>query len=226
MSLLITLAQELSDTLAADPYFSNIPMIVRKKHDLLNDVATRVQNLKIGGLIVLRSAGPKNPNVGGPYFESIKLQFGCIENILANKTGKTAWDVAEKAAGILHQFTSISTGNPVLVVDPGITEIPPEDDADKGKRLIGLALECSGGLRYVMPQLAAVVVTQTGPHQFTATCSTPGAAIFYTSDGKFPNPRNATLYTGPTTLGGAATVKARAWLAGYLASDIASLSLA
>lgn len=50
--------------------------------------------------------------------------------------------------------------------------------------------------------------------------ATPGAAIFYTLDGTAPIPRNpaAVLYTAPFSAASGATLRARAWLAGFTAS--------
>ena len=56
---------------------------------------------------------------------------------------------------------------------------------------------------------------------------TAGAAIFYTLDGSLPLPRNpmAFLYTAPVTSVPGATLKARAFLSGYLNSEIAMATL-
>lgn len=56
----------------------------------------------------------------------------------------------------------------------------------------------------------------------TLACTTPGAALFYTTDGKRPSPQNGTLYTAPFIPAAGLTVKVRAWQWGYLPSEIAT----
>ncbi len=79
----------------------------------------------------------------------------------------------------------------------------------------------SGGLSTVLPQLDAPTITRNGA-AYTLTCGTSGAAIFYTLDGSNPSPRNGTFYSAPFTPATGLTLNARAWLAGYLASDLSS----
>ena len=95
---------------------------------------------------------------------------------------------------------------------------------------LNLVYQChvrtSGGLRNVPPKLASPGCTQQNG-LLTMSCATAGAAIFYTLDGSLPLPRNpmAFLYTAPVTSVPGATLKARAFLAGYLNSEIAMATL-
>ena len=54
---------------------------------------------------------------------------------------------------------------------------------------------------------------------FSISAATPGAAVFYTLDGSNPTPRNGSLYSAPVAVAPGQTLKARAWLAGFLASE-------
>ena len=53
----------------------------------------------------------------------------------------------------------------------------------------------------------------------TITSSTPGASIYYTTDGSTPS-ESSTPYTVPISVSTATTIKARAYATGYLPSDI------
>lgn len=57
----------------------------------------------------------------------------------------------------------------------------------------------------------------------TLTCSTPGAYIYYTTDGSTPT-TSSTLYTGPFTIRSSQTVKAIAVAGGFLTSNVLSAS--
>jgi hypothetical protein len=80
------------------------------------------------------------------------------------------------------------------------------------------------GANYAVPQLDAPVISAAGTHvpqTVSLSSDEPGAAIFYTLDGSQPSPRGPTsiLYSDPIAVNAAATLRTRAWLAGYIASD-------
>ncbi len=60
----------------------------------------------------------------------------------------------------------------------------------------------------------------------TITCATPGATIYYTTDGTVPSSTNGHLYTGPFEVPGNTTVAAIAYCTGYYDSDVASSTFA
>jgi hypothetical protein len=77
------------------------------------------------------------------------------------------------------------------------------------------------GVPTAPPQVAEPQLTSTSdgilPANVTLSCATPGAAIYYTTDGTLPT-ANSTLYTGPLTFTTPTTLRVVAVRAGYVSS--------
>lgn len=69
----------------------------------------------------------------------------------------------------------------------------------------------------ISPSAGAVLLNST----VTLSCSTAGASIYYTTNGNTPD-TSSTLYTGPITISGAMTVKAKAYKGYQNASGVLS----
>ena len=85
------------------------------------------------------------------------------------------------------------------------------------------------GASYAVPQLDAPGITATGtsvPQTIGLSSDQPGAAIYFTLDGSQPAPRGPTamLYSAPFVVSEPCLLRARAWLAGYTASDEARMT--
>lgn len=85
-----------------------------------------------------------------------------------------------------------------------------------------------GGGEVTQPQAAAPTISPNGgvflgTQEVALASTTSGADIRYTTNGSTPTETSA-LYTGPFTLSGSATVKARAFANGYEASNVTSAS--
>ncbi|HWZ96086.1 MAG TPA: choice-of-anchor tandem repeat GloVer-containing protein [Opitutaceae bacterium] len=64
--------------------------------------------------------------------------------------------------------------------------------------------------------------TYTGAQNVTISTAASGAAIRYTTDGSIPTEVTGTLYSGPVTISGSATLKAIAYKVGYTDSSLTS----
>lgn len=221
MSVRVQTADETANYLLADPYFADIPILSRRKKQFDNTIDARINSITIGGTVQIGRMAGVNKNVFGIHFEKMMLAVAFSQNYIAKEDSEPdVEDVIERAASILHMWTP-----PNLSIALGldsIDEIAPEFSEDKGKKLFAAIFIAQGGTAYTLPQIALPVITNIAG-TITITCATPGAAIFYTLDGKHPGPRQ-TFYTGPFVPGAGLTLKTRAWLAGYLTSDQASIT--
>jgi len=79
----------------------------------------------------------------------------------------------------------------------------------------------------IPPAALPVITPGTGnfyaPFNASISCSTPGASIYYTTNGTDPN-QTSNLYSGPISISQTTTLKARAYAAGYDPSQIASVT--
>jgi hypothetical protein len=225
--ILNSIQQESADLLLADPFFEDIAVLTEHTKEIESEIARALGPLnerggKVGAVVVVLTpnANINFENVFGPFFDDIDLVVLVSVNPTVNDdatsgTGKKASEVAENVARVLHHATILSANGPILATKPGIRTV--EDDYDSRN----VNFQTSGGLRTAPPQVATPVITEDHG-AFTITCDTPGAAIFYTLNGKNPAPRVGTFYTAPFSAGSDLTLKARAWLAGYLASETAT----
>jgi hypothetical protein len=225
MSLLSQLQQQCADRLQADPLFANVPVLTERIADIESEIDRALGPLNAQGgktglvaILLTPTANVSFENVFGPFFDDIKIVVRVIENVPVNQdpgtgTNVPAADAAEKICALLHHFQPDSATGPVVARKPTIT---------LGNDPAHLSYDClfktAGGLATTLPQVATPAsANNTGA--ISLTCATAGAAIFYTVDGSNPSPRNGILYAASFTPGAGVTIKARAWLAGFLTSE-------
>ena len=229
-SLLSQLQQQCANRVQSAPAFANVPVLTEHIADIESEIQRALgplneQNGKTGlvAILLTPTANVNFENVFGPFFDEIKVVVRVIENVPVNQdpdtgTNFAAADAAETICSLLHHFQPDSATGPVVAEKPTIT---------LGNDPTHLSYDCrfktSGGLGLVLPQVTQPVATNTAG-LISLTGATAGAAVFYTLDGSNPAPRNGTLYTAPFAPGTGLTVKARAYLAGYLTSDTITLN--
>lgn len=74
------------------------------------------------------------------------------------------------------------------------------------------------------PSLSAARGFYTAPFQLTIANNTPGAIVYYTTDGSLPTPGNGIQYVGPLNISKTSTVRAQAFRDNFLASSIVTSS--
>jgi hypothetical protein len=222
------LRTQFADRLQADSYFLDIPVFTEEKADLDNEIARSLGVLtetggKIGACAVVLSprADVKDKGLPGPYLDPIRLAVHVEESVLINQstsgTGKHASDIAERISALIHRWVPDGQSRPVLADNPHIQAVEPAI----GDRAYSVAFSFAAGLSVSLSTVAtpvAVPASGAAPQTVALTCATGGAAIFYTLTGAFPSPTAGTLYTAAVSVPTACTLRAKAYLAGYLAS--------
>ncbi|HLP95706.1 MAG TPA: alpha-L-fucosidase [Saprospiraceae bacterium] len=101
----------------------------------------------------------------------------------------------------------------------------PEYNPNRIKSAHAYAVKISGYGDFVAkPRMEVFYDPETVKPTVKITCTTPGAIIRYTTDGKEPSETSAT-YSTPLTPASAATIKARAYKAGQLSSNADSMQV-
>lgn len=231
---LTSLQQECADRLAADPFFQFIPVLTENIDDIANERDRALSaNLVTGGktgtcvTIVTPEANANFENVQGPLFDEVNIVAQIEENVIVNRdpdgtgTGLRAAQIVVAVCRSFHQFFPLSANGPLVAIKPTVQ----------------LAKGTDGNLTYLcrfrtmssaaeLPAQLTPPVAVNNAGVYTLTNNTPGAAVFYTTNGTNPSPRNpsAALALAAFTPGPGLTLKARAWLAGYLASDTTTIN--
>jgi hypothetical protein len=214
--MLHDLQQHYADELQADPYFGDIEVITERKGNIAKEIETEVAKI---GLCVVMLTPIANIDVGvsgQTYFDDIKLFARVYENVLVNKTGKAALDVAENIVRVLNNRESPLSSSTLVAANPTISLGNDPDILS-----YDVLFKTAGGILDDLVEAAAPIITRNGAGQVVMSCATPGAAIFYTNvAGQTPSPRSGSLYVGPLSAPPNTLFRARAWLAGFLASAI------
>ncbi len=132
---------------------------------------------------------------------------------------------ATNVATVLYSSDQNTQGNDV----PGQSVKFVTPTIVNGKVYVGTATQVSVyGLLASSPQAAIPMISPvgqsfTGSLQVTITDSTPGATIYYTTDGSVPTGQSL-VYTAPISVNTTQTVSAVASASGYLQSSVASQS--
>jgi hypothetical protein len=217
------LIQDMADELAAHPTFSAIPIYAEKGQftaggDIYEDLlAAAVATYGVAVGVSLPPFSVPYPNAEGPQTGPVVVVTVHYNPHHSTSSRTPLLELAEKAASILHHFQPVNLSAP-LYADSGFADVKERD----GLLTVDLKFTGNVGLAYTVSQVATPALSQSGPN-VTITCATSGASVFYTTNGTNPSPRNGAIYTGSFAPGSAVTVKARAFLAGYTASERASL---
>ncbi|MFO1461314.1 MAG: FN3 associated domain-containing protein [Verrucomicrobiota bacterium] len=214
------LQAEIASRLESDPFFSEaeIPCLWELKKDVDHEVEAAVSQIGAGVMVVTPTASVEDADLPGPWYGDIGVAIQCYSDPVIAPNAPRAMEIAEQVVALLHHWLPASLSVPLIATKPTI--VPAEVDQGNGDGR-EVRFTCAGAKGIVIPQVAPPVVD---PDTGTITCATPGAAIFYRVDGRRPNPRAGTLYLDPVTLESGSQLIARAYLAGFLDSDYATLN--
>ncbi|MCW5557736.1 MAG: chitobiase/beta-hexosaminidase C-terminal domain-containing protein, partial [Verrucomicrobiae bacterium] len=190
-----TLQQEIADRLAADPFFQDIPCLWELKRDIAREIDVAMSQIGAGALVITPTASVESPNLPGPFYEDIGIVVQVYSDPVLAPALPRAMEIAEHVASLLHHWTPASMSTPLVGEKPTI--VPAQTDNPDGDGR-DVRFQCAGGRAFDVPAVERPFIASIGG-SVLITCETPGAVIFYRTDGKRPVPRTATHYTGEFT---------------------------
>lgn len=237
MSVLEQMLDDLAARAAADPYYADIALNILRPRAQLSAAAIQTKiDQALAGLVrkggkcgaavtfLMPIGDTEKPNVSGPqlrFVYTVRVQEIIEINMGPSGTGKSAEEIALHTLQLFH-LCMLNGGN-CLYADP--STLTPSLEFDP-KLTYDVRLRAQGGLPRVDKCALPIIAPGSGDGstEITLTCATPGAAIYYTTDGSYPYAGNdeAQLYSAPFALGAFApcTLRAAAELAGYQQSDV------
>ena len=237
------LPRELAARLESDPFFNDIPVVVadagnvKVEMERKQAVAMEKSGKRGAAVIVLQlSANDANPSLA---FGPMKLfpGFQVIEDVEMNNdedgTKKSHRRIARKIRDIIKPAQFIGFIQDMRAGTPCIAPVDLSEIASalKGSQVNFECLEVSTQ-QQTLVELPAIGQVPGNPPQFTLTCATPGADIWYTLDDSYPWPgtkddgfaaSKSVKYCGPVALPAAASILracAYVFAEGYVASGV------
>lgn len=188
--------QARDELLASDPVFSTVPVISADPGEIETTINAALEQLNIGVLILPVSMHSSKPNLQGPFFDQVKLSAMIIESPTLNRVGDsyvTAQNLSVVIAGVLHWFAPSGINERFLVRDVMPLPTPKPDEDQPVLNIWYVEMTGGGGIGYNKGTIAPVTATYAD-NQVTLACATPGAAIWFTTDGSYPGPANPTAH--------------------------------
>lgn len=212
----------IATALLANGYFSNVPVVTEDYGNYVNEIQEKV-NKSVGLCVFIKTPGGtiKLPNAPLQFIFAVDIMV--YELVGLNRppapatgtgTGKSAMQVNTTTMAILHLSNPVANYNGSLVCK-GFKRFDYKADGGRIYTAIRSSYEALVGMNISLPAIATPVITEVSAGNFTISCATPGAAIFYTTDGAtYPSPAHGTLYTAGFAVTPPVTILARAYLAG------------
>jgi hypothetical protein len=227
---------DIAARLEASAFFESIPVFIFRPRaaltaaqiqDRINSAlgALTTQNGKAGlcATILMPLLDTQRQELPGPYLHLkciIRLQENVMVNMGSSGTQIPCEDAAIAAAQILHLWTPGATAGILRVAPEAITPNP----AFEGKVTYDVLLESELDLE-CLPKTVQPFIS-VSEETASITCADPDAAIYYTLDGTVPwagnetYPSTAVLYSGAFEVETGSLVRAAAFTAGKLGSDV------
>lgn len=219
----------------ANTGLAQVAVINQRKGDILNDVTASLGTFnerggKVGAcIIVLAPTAKLDPSLigvpGAPL--TVGLSFRVLEdpvvNLGATGTLLPATTIVRMLFDLVANFRPYGIGHPFRPIPNCI--IPVDDPLAPVAFEVRFETEEADSVPYrKVTQPAASPSSGASPQTVTLTCATSGASIYYTLDGSHPYAGNANsvLYSGPVSVTSALSLRACAFKAGWIASDVIS----
>jgi hypothetical protein len=217
--------QDIAGRLAADAFFTTIPIVTEDQGVTEQDVeqalagGALVKGGKAGAAVIIFQSEEEtvDPDVEGPR-ELATVRVRCLETPRINRSAAGSslpvQAIAQRVKALCHLW--LRAGVDVTVRGAGRY-------LDK-RGLVGKDVLLRTTIDQP-PLTRTPGVSIIGPATaVTLTCTAGAAAIYYTTDGTFPGPAG-TLYSGHFAVATGTTARAAAYLAGAAGSDVTQLTL-
>jgi hypothetical protein len=230
---LTLLRDDLAARLNADEWFVDINVLTERKADILAAIEKSLGPMKTKGgksgtcvIVMSPVATDEYPDAPAAYLHP-QISFRILENPLINNSGvgtkKEALSTAKRVVMLMKHFSSAGVCTGLIPAKPTI--LPVADPV--APVAYEVSFRTADNDKDVVEKVGPVAISPDGgvaPQTVTLACPTGGAAIYFTRDGSFPWVGNseAALYTAPFSVNSPATVRAGAFLAGAIASNVSS----
>lgn len=226
MSPLEQIQSDIAARLNSLAYFVDVPAFIvreQKVDSMIEQALTAVsqKNGKSGVAlsVLMPTIDCEKPDAPGPYLEGeveILAQEIPLINFGATGTQKSAEDVALYALKSLHHFTLVGVCGILTAAKQTLT--PDRRFLPKVTERLRIAfkLPIASLDKVPMPSIVGVAGTMT------LSCAMGGVTIFFTADGSYPHPDNdnGTEYTGPAPYADGTRIRAAAYLADFVGSNV------
>ena len=146
-SILEQIQEAVRELLVGNVDLDAATVISRAKGNIESQINEALNKLGMSIVVLPPVPNVANPNLPGPYFDTIVIQIHCVEIPATNNTGLTALETAETVLIGLHQKTlKLSNDEQQPMLSAARSAIEPVDDAT-AVNFVVVNLECSAGLR-------------------------------------------------------------------------------
>lgn len=125
-SVLLALQAEVAERLSADSTLAAVPVLTEQLRNLSYEVQQQVDSLGLVCVVLTPEAGVRHPEAPGPVLDRIAVTVRISENVALN-AGLHALEVAERVAGLVHQFQAESIAEALFAAERTI--VRREDEA-------------------------------------------------------------------------------------------------
>jgi hypothetical protein len=219
--------EDLYQRAMADEYLANVAIIKRDEGEIETEVIDALGVLnkrggKIGACVLVYQpiAEPASAEVVGGVL-NIDFTFLVLENPVLNResggTGLAALTIARRLIGIFHLYHPRKVIGCLTMQQGAIVPIQlPVAPVAYEVRFSAQEDLYTPSVRVTTPTITPS--SGAAPQSVTLACATAGASIYYTTDGSHPYAGNAAAV--PVNVATAATLRAGAFKAGLIASDV------
>lgn len=214
-----TLQEDARWRLASDPVFASVPVFLQRKGDIENDVLNALSVLnegdtgKIGAcaIVLMPDFDVPNPNRPGPVGDvvlSVRFLESPLFNMADGGTGLSCEKLALRGLHIFHHWDNEVLGAILYGKQDALR--PYNELSESG--IIGYDVIVRGATGIASGDKVEACAIGGSAAAVTITCTTPGAAIYYTTDGSYPASKNtaANSYAAPFAVEAGTLVRAGA----------------